>query len=97
MTRKTVAFLAEKLLVKEKHHSIVIENYRRSQCLKCEYYNEKDIQCNRCKCLLDVKWKSLVNRKVTTGKLEITHCIEGRWNDADLAKFYNKNLRHDFT
>lgn len=88
LVRKIVRFAAANLVVKEKHHNIVIEKFRQQQCFKCDKFDRENIQCTACKCLLDVKWKSLVNKKITTGELQITHCILGRWNDSEIADYY---------
>jgi hypothetical protein len=88
LARKVVHFVASNLVVKQKHDSIVIENYRKSICQQCEYFNKQDLICEACKCLLDVKWKSLVHRKVTTGEIQITHCVKQKWNDGNIADYY---------
>lgn len=89
--RNTVKFLASTLLVKEKHNNIAVEKFREFKCRQCPFMDHVDLTCTSCGCLLDVKWKALINRRVSTGELQITHCPKGFWNDSDIAIFYNTN------
>jgi len=87
--RKLLVKMADSVLVKQKHHNIVLKQYREAQCRQCEHFDEENLECKACGCLLDVKWESLVNVKISTGRAEITHCVKGRWNDKELADHYS--------
>lgn len=88
--RNTAKFLASTLLVKQNHNNIAVEKFREHKCRQCPYFDPVDTICNNCGCLLDVKWKSLINRKISTGETQVTHCPIGSWNDSDFAAFYKK-------
>jgi hypothetical protein len=60
--------------------------FRKMQCAKCP--NNIDGKCNICKCFIDIKTTTKVNRRLD-GTKEITHCPEGRWKDMHLRTFYS--------
>lgn len=95
--RKTFAFLADKLLVKEKHNNFVLELWRKHRCEHCpsNKYDSENIQCKACGCLLDIKWKAKTNKATTDSGvdfIELTHCELGHWADSDIADYY-KSLK----
>jgi hypothetical protein len=96
--RSALAFLAINLVVKKKHLNIAVKQFREYRCRSCPYFNE-NITCQKCSCLLDVKWTALTNRVTVMDieQIELTHCPVGRWNDIDIAEFYNhiKKKKHD--
>lgn len=61
--------------------------WRKSICDKCEKRSPKNI-CTVCVCILDIKQKTYRNRNFDNLETEITHCPLGRWDDAEIAKFY---------
>lgn len=45
-------------------------------------------ECTACGCILDIKQGTLRNFNPKYMEIEITHCPLGKWDDADIAKFY---------
>jgi len=74
----------------------VIE-FRKATCNSCVYRDKLKNKCQICKCDLSLKWTTKKNRNKKTGRVEITHCPYGFWNDLQIAKIYNKknNLNYD--
>lgn len=61
---------------------------RQEACMGCDK-NVNNV-CQVCKCYIDLKVRSKVNRD-KKGKKEITHCPLGKWNDK-LIVTYIKNF-----
>lgn len=61
-------------------------SFRKAQCNLCPF--RQDDKCGICKCYIDIKTTTKVNRRID-GSKEITHCPKGRWNDQNLVTFYN--------
>ena len=88
---------ARLLLVAEYHNDIKVERYRTRICRgdesknkpACTYYNPDRDQCNSCKCIIDVKAKTLTNYTLS-GDVEITHCPQGFWEDKFVMEYYRK-------
>lgn len=82
------------LVVKELDGDIDADTieFRKTSCNFCPHMDKSKIKCNICTCRLNVKWKSKTNYSTKTGKVEITHCPKGFWNDLHIAKIYNKKL-----
>lgn len=84
---------AKLLLIAEYHNDVQIENARKRICMgsekheipTCMYYIPNRDQCGVCKCIVDVKAKTLTNYTLT-GDVEITHCPKGFWEDSELVK-----------
>ena len=89
-------FLAEELIVVERHDDPVLEFIRLNKCKNCDRYDSKKDKCGVCGCLMSVKSKTLTNRNPTKLRIETTHCPLGRWNDKETANHYrvidNKEL-----
>lgn len=49
-------------------------------------------KCKICKCYIEIKVKTKVNRKLPNlTEKEITHCPKGKWKDEHIVFFYNIN------
>ena len=59
--------------------------FRKAQCNLCPY--RLDNKCSICKCFIDIKVTTKVNRRID-GTKEITHCPQGRWRDQHLVTLY---------
>ena len=59
--------------------------FRKAQCNLCPF--RLDDKCSICKCFIDIKTTTKVNRKLD-GCKEITHCPKGRWKDENLVTLY---------
>lgn len=57
---------------------IILE--RQSICSSCDMMDQVNAMCSVCKCFLEVKTKSKVNKKFPIGS-EITHCPLNKWLD----------------
>lgn len=60
--------------------------FRKAQCNLCPF--RQDNKCSICKCYIDIKTTTKVNRRID-GTKEITHCPKGKWKDENLVTFYN--------
>ena len=88
---------ARLLLVAEYHKSKVVERQRLRKCRgsekhgipECSFYNKDRDQCKSCKCIVEVKAKTLTNYTLT-GDVEITHCPQGFWEDKFVQEYYKK-------
>ena len=60
-------------------------SFRKAQCNLCPY--RLDNKCSICKCFIDIKVTTKVNRRID-GTKEITHCPQGRWRDQHLVTLY---------
>lgn len=63
-------------------------DFRLRCCDTCEH--NLGTSCALCGCYIDLKAESLTNVNTDTGKIEITHCPDGRWADEDIMKYYQK-------
>lgn len=61
---------------------IILE--RQAVCSSCDAMDHKNAMCSICKCFLEVKTKSKVNKKKNGGS-EITYCPLNKWLD-DFSK-----------
>lgn len=59
--------------------------FRKAQCNLCPF--RLDDKCSICKCFIDIKTTTKVNRRMD-GTKEVTHCPKGRWKDQNLVSFY---------
>jgi len=83
--------LALGFLVVEKTDNPVVIAYRKGRCGPCENYSgpESD-ECKFCTCVIDAKARSITHRDIRTGKIRLTTCPMGRWNDKDEANYYRE-------
>lgn len=88
--RKIAGLIARGLIVETPLNNPELTEWRRDQCLQCPNMDRKNIMCNICKCFLEEKTLAKTN-KLITGDIVVTHCPEGKWNDLEIANFYNNN------
>lgn len=88
LIRDLLKLAATKLVVTEMHNDPDLEEKRSSICATCP--NNKDGVCSVCGCFLEVKVKAKTNR-TKTGRIEVTHCPLGKWDDQDLVEYYKQN------
>lgn len=63
---------------------------RYNTCKACTKYIEETDQCGVCRCYMSVKTELKTNRDPElNGKIVETHCPLGKWNDKELADYYN--------
>lgn len=93
LVRRLKAALAQGLIVEKDLNDPSITEKRRRTCWECDFMDKQNITCNKCGCMLEVKTKSLVNVNPETGKSEITHCPDNRWQDK-FSKSYFKQLEN---
>jgi hypothetical protein len=60
--------------------------FRTMQCDICP--NRVNDKCGICKCYIELKVATKVNRN-KYGKKEITHCPIGRWRDEEVQLYYS--------
>ncbi len=85
---------AKLLLVAEYHNDPKVEAQRKRICQgyelmgipACESYNKDRDQCRDCKCIIDIKAKTLTNYTLT-GDVEITHCPKAKWEDSAILEY----------
>lgn len=65
-------------------------NERLSICESCDKFNQKHRKCTVCKCYMDVKCFSRINKNPKKLRSEVTHCPLGRWGDLEIANEYRK-------
>ena len=71
------------------HNDPALMLSRMNTCKKCPNFNAETVQCGVCGCFMDVKATLLRNRNpYEGGRVEVTHCPEGRWNDLEIANYY---------
>lgn len=71
------------------HNDEALTLSRMNTCKRCENFNSETMQCGICGCYMDVKTTLLRNRNpYAAGRVEITHCPQGRWGDLDIANYY---------
>jgi len=89
--RKAAKAGAKAVLSVEEHGDPVIEEFRMQTCIECPNYLSDSKQCAICGCFMDVKTTLLRNRNPHAGgRIEITHCPEGRWGDLEIANHYRE-------
>lgn len=71
---------------------------RRDVCSLCEHMDTKNCMCSICKCFLEIKTKSKVNKVLDKQTLlpvgsEITYCPLDKWNDEFSKLGYS--IKHD--
>jgi len=82
---------AKALLAVEEHGFEGLAQWRLSICQACPKFKEETQQCGACGCFMDIKATLATNRNPhAMGRIEVTHCPEGRWNDAHIANIYRK-------
>jgi hypothetical protein len=86
---RAAALLALKTLVTELVDDETKE-FRLSVCEGCDRFDHEHRRCKVCKCYVDAKVQSKENYNPIKLRHEITYCPKGRWNDKELADFYNK-------
>lgn len=68
-----------------------LEQFRMETCKSCEHYNKDNDKCGVCGCFMEIKTGLKYNRNPKKlGRIEITHCPEGKWNDVRTANAYRK-------
>ena len=85
--------LAKVLLAVKEHKSESITKTRLAICAVCPNYDEEKKKCRVCGCFMEVKATLEQNRNPSAkGRIEITHCPEGRWGEQDkkIANFYRE-------
>lgn len=80
---------AKGLLVVEEIDDLTAQ-MRMAICTGCERFNSERTTCDECGCFLNIKTKSRTNRRLSDGKIEITHCPLGKWFDHEVVEFYKK-------
>ncbi|MCA9366771.1 hypothetical protein KC887_00700 [Candidatus Kaiserbacteria bacterium] len=71
------------------HNNPALTIARMNTCKACPNFNKETLQCGVCGCYMDVKTTLLRNRNpYAMGRVEVTHCPEGRWGDAEIANYY---------
>jgi len=82
---------AKILLAVEEHGLKELTEKRLAACNQCENYDQEHKQCTVCGCFMDVKTTLVTNRNPHAGgRIEITHCPLGRWDDLHIAQMYNR-------
>lgn len=87
---KMMKAVANELIVVEEIEDEEIKQMRRETCNGCKYRDRPADMCKVCGCFLDLKIKSKTNRN-KQGKIVVTHCPKGFWDDEEIAKFYNSD------
>lgn len=65
--------------------------WRKEQCRKCDKYDAENDKCTVCGCFIDIKSELKYNHNPKKwGRIEITHCPLGKWDDMDIANMYRK-------
>jgi len=91
--------LAKGFLIIELLNNAVLEKFRLDTCLKCPKYDPDKDECKACGCIIELKVKTKTNRNPNKGdfhelrkggRIEKTHCPEGRWLDKETADYYAK-------
>ena len=73
------------------HSNEALSLSRMNTCKKCPNFKSETQQCNVCGCFMDIKVTMLRNRNpYAAGRVEVTHCPEGRWNDKHIANHYRE-------
>lgn len=92
--------IGEQLLMKAKHKAAKIafqgdkvspevEEMRKGRCTKgCKYFDPNKQECLKCTCVLPVKWTLFNFFHPIKLRNEIAHCPIGRWDDLEIAKYY---------
>lgn len=78
--------LVYNLLVEEDLNDEEILAMRKDACKRCAFND--GLSCTRCGCILEIKQPAKTNLNIHSGRMEVTHCPEGKWNDENLAVYY---------
>lgn len=80
---------AKAALAVEEHGDQALTDARMETCRGCPRFEAESQQCGVCGCYMDIKTKLLRNRNPhAMGRIEVTHCPEGRWGDLKIANHY---------
>lgn len=91
VARSVIRFLSGLLIVEKRHTDKGLAAFRWSRCEGCS--NRVEGRCGICKCPLEIKIWTVVNRNWKTGQMELTHCPDGKWGDQHLVElFTNQKL-----
>ena len=82
--------IVHSVLVEEDLNDPVIEAMRWSRCKGCPF-NSGGICLGCGGCALAVKVPAKTNLNIYTGRIEVTHCPEGKWDDENLMVYYKTN------
>ena len=83
--------LATELLAVEKHNSEELTQTRLAICGGCPNFDSEKKKCKACGCFMEVKATLLKHRNPKAfGRIELTHCPEGKWSDKETANAYRK-------
>lgn len=83
--------LAAKLLTVEKHNNKELTESRLATCGGCPNFDPEKKKCKVCGCFMEVKSELLKHRNPKAlGRIELTHCPDGKWADKETANFYRK-------
>ncbi|MCB0581403.1 MAG: hypothetical protein KDD10_19090 [Phaeodactylibacter sp.] len=89
--KKAIKAGAKAALSVEEHGNDSITKQRMETCDSCPNFQADSQQCGVCGCFMDVKTTLLRNRNpYAGGRVEITHCPEGRWGDLEIANHYRE-------
>lgn len=87
--RKAAKAGAKAVLSAGEHNNEALTIARMNACRACPNFDADSQQCGVCGCYMDVKTTLLRNHNpYKGGRIEITHCPEGRWGDAEIANHY---------
>lgn len=68
-----------------------LEDWRMDQCRGCDRYDAENDKCKECGCFMEIKTGLKYNHNPKKwGRVEVTHCPLGRWNDLEIANSYRK-------
>lgn len=87
--------LVHDVLVEEDLNDPVVETMRRSKCFgdanvrKCTFND--GVVCRACGCVLEIKIPAKTNLNIHKGRIEVTHCPTGQWDDENLMVYYQNN------
>ena len=80
---------AKALLAVEEHGFENLSEWRMNICQSCPNFRAESLQCGVCGCYMDIKTTLATNRNPhALGRIEVTHCPQGRWNDAHIVNLY---------
>ena len=98
--KKILTSGAKALLVEAYHNDPVLGIQRKRKCRgseskgipSCPEYFKMIDQCTICKCIVEEKSKSQLNKNPFKDmRTEITHCPKGFWDDKEIADYYNSH------
>lgn len=83
--------IAKLTLAVEYHNLPELAEFRMNVCRACEHFESEMEQCGKCGCFMDIKTRLFTNRNPkNAGRIEITHCPLGKWQDKHIANAYLK-------